>query len=154
MITKLNHEKEEISKEIYRIFQASYQVEAELLQISFQNFPPLKRTANSFQDKTTSFYGFFRASELAAVIEIDKINNVTDICSLIVDPLYFRQGIAKKLLDFAVKLHHTESVVVETGFANKPAIALYEKFGFVLQGKYMTSIGVEKVKFSLEKSKL
>jgi len=151
MITKLNHEKENISKDIHGVFQASYKIEAKLLQVKFQDFPPLKRTVNSFQESTTNFYGFFKASELAAIIEIDKINNTTDICSLVVHPLYFRQGIAKKLLDFAVKLHNSELVIVETGFANKPAIALYEKFGFVLQEKYMTSIGVEKVKFSLVK---
>ncbi|GAA3650617.1 GNAT family N-acetyltransferase [Flavivirga jejuensis] len=154
MITKLNHKKEDVSKEIYRVFQASYRIEAELLQVPFQDFPPLKRTVHGFQESTTNFYGFFKASELAAVIEIDIINNTTDICSLIVHPLYFRQGIAKELLDFAAKLHKSEFVIVETGLANKPAIALYETFGFVLLGKYKTSIGIEKVTFSLEKSNL
>lgn len=154
MIEKLNHKKVEIAEEIHHVFQAAYKIEAELLQVQPQDFPPLKRTVVNFQDSITNFYGFFIASELAAVIEIDKIENVTKICSLVVHPLYFRQGIAKKLLDFSVALFDSEIVVVETGLANKPAITLYEKFGFVFHGKYMTSIGVEKVKFSLNKSKI
>ncbi|MDD7888050.1 GNAT family N-acetyltransferase [Flavivirga sp. 57AJ16] len=152
MIKKLNHKKEQVSKEIYRIFQASYKIEADLLQVKLQDFPPLKRGVNNFQDSATNFYGFWKASELAAVLEIDKVNNITDICSLVVHPLFFRQGIAKKLLDFAVALHHSEIIIVETGFANKPAVALYETFGFIQQGKYMTSIGIEKVKFTLRKT--
>ncbi|MDO5980245.1 GNAT family N-acetyltransferase [Flavivirga spongiicola] len=152
MIRKLNHKKEQVSKDIYHVFQASYKIEAKLLQVKFQDFPPLKRTVNEFQDSTTNFYGFWKASKLAAVIEIDKVNNITDICSLVVHPLFFRQGIAKKLLEFAVELYNSEIIIVETGLANKPAIILYEKFGFVLQGKYMTSIGIEKVKFSFHKT--
>tara|TARA_R110002049_G_scaffold100420_1_gene244464 strand:- start:4217 stop:4672 length:456 start_codon:yes stop_codon:yes gene_type:complete len=151
MIQKLNNKQEEIAKEIYDVFQASYKIEAELLQVEFQDFPPLKRTINSFQNSSTNFYGFYKATKLAAVIEIDKIKNTTDICSLVVHPLFFRQGIAKKLLDFALKLHNSESVIVETGLANKPAIALYEKFGFVLNRNFMTSIGIEKVQFSFSK---
>lgn len=154
MIKKLNHKKVEISEQIYHVFQESYKIEAELLQVKYQDFPPLKRGVNNFQDSTTNFYGFFKANNLTAVIEIDKASNTTGICSLVVHPLYFRLGIAKKLINFSVELHNSEFIVVETGIANKPAIALYEKFGFTLKGKYMTSIGVEKVKFSLNKSKL
>jgi len=151
MIKKLNHKDKETATKIYLVFQASYKIEAELLQVKLDEFPPLKRKVGRFQDSTTNFYGFFKDSEIAAVIEIDFLNNTTDICSLVVHPLHFRQGIAKKLLDFAVKLYNSESVIVETGFANKPAITLYQNFGFVLQGKYMTLIGIEKVKFSLTK---
>ncbi len=154
MIKKLNHTETIIAKEVYHVFQASYKIEADLLQVKFQDFPPLKRTVKDFQGSATYFYGFFQESNLAAVIEIDFINNTTDICSLVVHPSYFRQGIAKKLLEFATKLHTSEFVIVETGLANEPAITLYKKFGFIWQGNYMTSIGIEKVKFSLDKSKL
>lgn len=153
MVETLNHKNVEISKEIHSVFQASYKIEADLLQVKHQDFPPLKRTVKDFQESITSFYGFFQESNLAAVIEIDQINEITDICSLVVHPLYFRQGIAKKLLNFATELYNSKTIIVETGHANKPAIGLYEKFGFQLQEKYMTSIGIEKVKFSLEKSK-
>lgn len=151
MIKKI-HIETKLSKEIWRVFKASYRIEAALLQVKFEDFPPLKRTIKDFQNSITSFYGFFKDENLAAVIEIDLINNTTDICSLVVHPTYFRQGIAKKLLEFAIELHNTDVIIVETGLANKPAIALYEKMGFVLQKKYMTSIGIKKIQFSLNKS--
>ncbi|WP_243396938.1 GNAT family N-acetyltransferase [Flagellimonas pacifica] len=94
MIESLNDKETEIDRYIYRVFQTSYKIEANLLQVNYQDFPPLKRTIKDFQTSATNFYGFFQESNLAAVIEIDE---VTDICSLVVHPSYFRQGIAKQL---------------------------------------------------------
>ncbi|MFC3647392.1 hypothetical protein [Planctobacterium marinum] len=42
MITTLAHHKRTIAEQIHSVFQASYKLEAELIQA--QNFPPLKRT--------------------------------------------------------------------------------------------------------------
>lgn len=149
MIKKLDHRDVSISKEIHHVFQISYIIEAKLLEAL--DFPPLKRTIKNIRESNTEFYGFWEEADLAAVIEIDKGNNVTHICSLVVDPLYFRQGIANKFLKFTVELYNSDIITVETGLANKPAINLYEKFGFKFQEQWMTFVGIEKVKFLLSK---
>lgn len=149
MITKLDHRDLGVSKEIYIVFQISYKIEAKLLDVL--DFPPLKRTIGNIQESNTEFFGYWVESNLAALIEIEKSNAGTHICSLVVDPLHFRQGIANKLLKFTVELSNSEIITVETGLANHPAINLYENFGFKMQGHWMTSVGIEKVKFLLNK---
>lgn len=55
------------------------------------------------------------------------------IHTLVVHPLFFRQGIAEKLLEFA-KLHSIEnemkSIRLDVSIDNLPVIALYEKLGY------------------------
>lgn len=151
MITLLHHKQQDTAEAIHTVFQASYKVEAQFLEVSFDDFPPLNRTVNDLKSSATRFYGFYKEKELAAVIEVDHTQDLLDICSLVVHPNYFRQGIAQQLLKFATKTHPSPLTVVETGYKNEPAKALYEKFGFVYQGKYMTSIGVEKAKFLISR---
>ena len=152
MIKKLDHRDLRISKEIYRVFQISYIIEAKLLDAL--DFPPLKRTIGNIQESNTEFYGYCLESNLAAVIEIEKSNIKMHICSLVVDPLFFRQGIANKFLKFTVELSNSDMITVETGLANQPAINLYENFGFKMQGHWMTSVGIEKVKFLFNKNQI
>ncbi len=149
MITLLNHKQQSTSEAIHTVFQVSYKVEAQFLEVAFNRFPPLNRTINDLKDSSTQFYGFYKEKELAAVIEIDYTQDLLYICSLVVHPNYFRQGIARQLLEFATSTYTSPHIKVETGYKNEPAKALYEKFGFVYQGKYMTNIGVEKAKFSI-----
>ena len=53
--------------------------------------------------------------------------------SLVVDPNYFRRGIASKLIDFVLNHYEVNMFTVETGKDNGPARKLYEGFGFELQ---------------------
>jgi ribosomal protein S18 acetylase RimI-like enzyme len=81
------------------------------------------------------------------VIEIDHNNSATLIRSLVVDPFFFRQGIAKKLMEFVLDTFDSNLFVVETGLENGPATALYEKFGFIEVEQWDTNHGVRKIKF-------
>ena len=149
MIKLLDHKQLPIAKEIYHIFQVSYPVEAKLLGVT--SFPPLERTVNDFQGDTTLFYGYYEGESLAAVMELDANEDYTLIRSLIVDPGFFRKGIASKLVQHAIHYNDVSKILVETGNANAPAKTLYLKNDFIEEKVWMTDIGIEKVGYVLIK---
>ena len=145
MIEKLQNHDIEISKKILSVFQISYMVEAKLLNAT--NFPPLKRTLENYIKSGTEFFGYFINKNLAGVIEIDYNNNFTHIDSLVVDPKFFRQGIARKLMEFVFNKFDSNLFVVETGLENGPATELYKKFDFKEVKQWNTDHGIRKIRF-------
>ena len=144
MIVKIDNKKIEISKEIYSIFQASYKIEAELLKAI--NFPPLNRTTTNLLDCNNVFYAYYLKKDIAGVIEVDHNSESTNIQSLVVSPKYFRQGIAKQLVQFVLDSYTSKLFTVETGLDNKPAIKLYNSFDFEELKKFDTNHGVRKIR--------
>tara|TARA_R110000868_G_scaffold61720_3_gene187355 strand:+ start:91 stop:546 length:456 start_codon:yes stop_codon:yes gene_type:complete len=145
MIEKLQNNEIEISKKIRLVFQASYKVEAKILNAT--DFPPLKRPLENYVKSSTSFFGYLKNEEIVGVIEIKQNNGSTHIRSLVVNPLFFRQGIANKLMKFVLDTFDSKLFVVETGLNNGPATKLYEKFGFIEVKQWDTNHGVRKIKF-------
>ena len=145
MIEKLQNNEIEISKRIRSVFQASYKVEAKLLNAT--DFPPLKRPLENYVKSNTFFFGYLKNEDIAGVIEIDHNNDHTLIRSVVVDPTFFRQGIAKKLMKFVLDTFDSKLFVVENGLENGPATKLYETFGFVEVKQWDTNHGVRKIKF-------
>lgn len=149
MIQRLDHTQISVAENIRRVFRVSYVVEARLIGASF--FPPLHRTLEEFTDATTQFFGYWESEQLAAVMEIKSNSKNTLIQSLVVDPVFFRRGIGGKLVQFALDTFNSEVFNVETGADNRPAIGLYEKFGFRKIKEYVTDQGIRKVR--LEKQR-
>ncbi|MDL5510921.1 GNAT family N-acetyltransferase [Arenibacter sp. M-2] len=149
MIKKITHSEISNAEKLHTLFQESYRIEADLLGVS--DFPPLQRTTSDFQNRNTQFYGVWKGEVLAAAVEINQLKNTLEICSLVVHPKYFRQGIARKLLLFVEDYDNSETLIVETGWANAPAINLYEKFGFQETGEYIGPGGIKKKCFSKTK---
>lgn len=147
MIKKLQHTDLEIAKQIRAIFQVSYAVEAELLKAV--DFPPLKRELESFISSSNDFFGYFENDTLAAVVEIAYRDTFLHIQSLVVDPKFFRKGIAGTVMEFVLKSFDTKLFMVETGVANFPAIELYKKYGFIEVKQWDTAFGIRKVRFEL-----
>jgi ribosomal protein S18 acetylase RimI-like enzyme len=145
MIKRLQNNEIKVSKKIRAVFQVSYKVEAKLLKAI--DFPPLKRPLEDYVISNTVFFGYLKNEELVGVIEIDHNNNYTLIRSLVVDPLFFRQGIARKLMEFTLNTFDSNLFVVETGLENKPASKLYTEFGFIEVKQWDTDHGVRKIKF-------
>lgn len=145
MIKKLQNNDIEISKKIRSVFQVSYKVEAKLLRAV--NFPPLKRPLESYINSNTEFFGYLKNKELAGVIEIDHNDNYTHINSLVIDPKFFRQGIARKLIEFVFNTFDSNLFVVETGLENGPATELYKKFDFKEVKQWNTDHGIRKIRF-------
>jgi ribosomal protein S18 acetylase RimI-like enzyme len=145
MIERLKNNDIEISKKIRSVFQVSYKIEAKLLNAT--DFPPLKRSLENYVNSNTAFFGYLKNKELAGVIEIEHNSDFTHINSLVVDPSFFRQGIARKLMEFVFNTFDSTLFVVETGLENGPATALYKKFGFKEVKQWDTDHGIRKIKF-------
>lgn len=145
MIKQLVNSEVSIASKIWTVWQASYAVEAALIQAT--NFPPLKRSIEDFTTSNTKFFGFWEDSELAAVIEVKVEKDYVHIQSLVVHPSHFRKGIAQKLLDFTFSTLETRTYTVETGLANTPASALYLKNGFIEVKQWDTDHGIRKIGF-------
>ncbi len=148
MIQKLQHKDIAISEKIRSVFQASYAVEAILLNAV--DFPPLKRKLDAFIECDNLFWGFILNDELAGVIEIDKNSTGVHIQSLVVNPNFFRQGIGRKLTEFILNSFDTKLFTVETGVKNEPATKLYKKLGFVEVNQWNTDHGIRKIGFELK----
>jgi len=142
-IKLLNHTDLYIAERIYQLFQKSYSIEAKLIGVD--SFPPLERTLDNIQDSKTQFWGYYKNDNLAAIAEIELTNKLLDINSFVVSTTFFRQGIGSDLLGYLLTNLSFEFAVVETATANKPAISLYKKFGFIETKKWLTEIGIEKV---------
>ncbi|AIY06511.1 alanine acetyltransferase [Planococcus sp. PAMC 21323] len=127
MISKLNHQDEQIAKKIYQIQQAAYRIEAELM--GFNDIPQLHETVQELQKSKELFIGYSQ-EQLQGVISYQVEEETVDIHRLVVDPIYFRQGIGKKLVSYLLKKYRGYKFTVSTGTANKPAIGLYKMFGF------------------------
>ena len=93
MIERLQNSDLEVSKNIQSVFQSSYKVETNLLNVN--NFPPLQKPLKNYINSKTDFFGFLKDGNLAGVIEFEHNNSLTVINSLVVNPNFFRQGIAK-----------------------------------------------------------
>jgi ribosomal protein S18 acetylase RimI-like enzyme len=145
MIQKLQHTNIETATKIRSVFQVSYAVEAKLLKAL--DFPPLKRPLESYIHSNTVFFGYYKNKELAGVVEIDHNNNFTHINSLVVAPKFFRQGVAKSLMEFVFNTYDSNLFVVETGLDNGPATKLYLKFGFKEAKQWDTDHGIRKIRF-------
>ena len=145
MIKRLKNNDLEIAKKIRSVFQLSYKVEANILNAT--DFPPLKRPLENYVNSNTAFFGYLKNQKLAGVIEIEHNNNFTHINSLVVDPVFFRQGIARKLMEYVFNTFDSKLFVVETGLENGPATKLYKKFDFKEIKQWNTDHGVRKIQF-------
>ena len=145
MIVKLQNADVEIASKIRSVFQVSYAIEAAILKAV--DFPPLKRNLESFLNSPNTFYGYFINHELAGVVEIDQTNNKIHIQSLVVDPRFFRQGIASKLIDFVFHSYDSNVFTFETGLDNEPATTLYKKCNFKEVKQWDTDHGIRKIRF-------
>jgi len=144
LIYKLNNQDIDVANNIRKVFYDSYSVEAKILKAV--DFPPLTRSLVEYIQTDTVFYGCHKDNLLAGVIEIRDCDNKIHIQSLVVDPLFFKQGAASKLMTFVLDNFNSEHLFVETGIDNIPAIQLYEKFGFKQVKQWLTNHGIIKVK--------
>ena len=126
MIEKLNLKDLETAKSVLDLQIASYKIEAEL--IGFYEIPPLKDTIDSLKVCDEIFYGYRINGILAGIISYKIIENILDIHRVAIHPLFFRMGIAGKLLNFIEGLEsNINKIVVSTGKENLPAVNLYLK---------------------------
>ncbi len=152
-ISRLTHHDNRQAAQIWNLFQAAYEIEAQVLGL--QNFPPLNRTIHQIQKAKTTFYGCCSNTRLVAAMEIDWCNKSTfHIDSFGVSPKHFRQGFGSKLLTGVLDELEWQQVTVATAVANAPARHLYQKHGFYPQKYWLTADNISMVTLLLEKSRL
>lgn len=147
MIQTLDHKDQQVAQSIRSVFQASYAIEAKLLNAT--DFPPLKRALEEYLESRNTFYGYYLAEDLAGVVEVKVEESNTHIQSLVVHPRFFRQGIGSALVQFVLENYNTKTFTVETGLANEPAKDLYYGFNFRKVKEYDTEFGIRKIAFLL-----
>lgn len=154
MIVQLQHQNRETAEQIRDVQIPAYRVEADL--IGFDGIPALHETTEQLMQSGETFYGYMKDGKLAGAIAYEtdegevhddhadheshlehaKYGAQINITRLVVHPDYFRQGIAGELLRYVFALHaDAQQFAVHTGAKNRPAIHLYEKYGFTLTGE-------------------
>lgn len=146
MITLLRHQAPTLAQQIYRLQQAAYSVERDL--IDYPDFPPLQVTAAEIQAETELFLGYWQDTRLLGVISFQVNPQLLDIGRLIVDPQAFRRGIASALL-YEVERYSEpgDKLTVSTAAKNLPAVRLYQKHGYQLTERTTLPDGLELVRF-------
>jgi len=146
MIEKLNLKDIETTKSILELQIASYKIEADM--IGFYEIPPLKDTLESLKECEEIFYGYYRNNVLMGIISFKIIESILDIHRVAIHPLYFRMGIAGKLINFIEGLEsNIKKVIVCTGKDNLPAVNLYLKYGYKKKNDFEISKGIFMTKF-------
>jgi ribosomal protein S18 acetylase RimI-like enzyme len=125
---------------ILELQQFAYQTEARLA--GFREPPLLPDGIPSIRQSGEAFFGMFAGNresglqesdaQLIGAISAANRSRTTEICRLMVHPDYMRQGIGSALLEHLLAAYKQSPLFTVTVNArNVPAIALYEKFGFV-----------------------
>ena len=107
----------------------AYAVEAAL--IGSDGIPAITETLEQLHAAGESWLGSFDAGGLNGAVAWRRLDDGTlDICRLVVAPRAFRQGVATALLDELDRRFPGSPMMVSTGSANEPALALYRRRGF------------------------
>jgi ribosomal protein S18 acetylase RimI-like enzyme len=109
--------------------RAAYLVEADL--IGFHDLPPLRDDPATLRASGETFLGAYDEDGLAGAVSYRIEGTELDIHRLVVDPTRFRRGLGRRLLEAAeARAPRPGRVVVSTGAANAPALALYASAGY------------------------
>ena len=144
-ISALNHREPPVAARIHAILFAAYRVEAALLQAEV--FPPLSRTRGDVRRSANEFFGYLARRRIVGILELEAggaSGAPVTIAALGVEPGYFRRGIGRALVRFALA-RVNGAVRVTTGAGNEPALALYRQFGFRVVGRSRSAHGIELV---------
>ncbi|MBW4083790.1 N-acetyltransferase [Paenibacillus sp. S150] len=147
-IYRLDLQDGDILSELWSLQHKAYRLEAEI--IGFHEIPPLLETRDMLSRSAETFYGSFDDSgELTGAVAVqEEAPGKLTVTRMMVNPDFFRQGVAGKLLEYIFEQYpDMEQYIVSTGKLNVPAVALYTKHGFVPAGFEEVAPGVELIEF-------
>lgn len=124
---------------VFEIQRAAYGIEADL--IGFDGIPVLAETLADLRGSASllEWAGIRSEGSIVAAMATRSDRGVREIDRLVVDPAWFRCGLARALVS---TLADRGSVTVSTGTANLPAIELYESMGFTRDSTEAIAPGV------------
>ena len=103
----------------------------ELGSLVNSNFFNIYKLEDILSNEYDYLYGFYSNNRLVAFIHVNKLYEVMDIVNIVVNPEYRRQGIATKLIEYAIEqFDDLKSIMLEVNESNYNAISLYNKNGF------------------------
>ncbi len=129
MISLVDIHQSEVAQQIYTLQKAAYRVEGEL--IGYPALPPLLESLKTLQQSSEQFLAFQEGGQIAGVLAYTRSANALEICRMMVSPVYFRRGIASKLLAAVETIEAAvNQILVSTAAQNQPALTLYQKHGY------------------------
>jgi len=132
--TPLDLTDEAIAGAVLELQRAAYAVEAGL--IGSDGIPALTETLDALRAAGEEWLGIVDDEGLAGAVSWRALGDGTiDIHRLVVAPRALRRGVASALLDGLDGAFPERSMVVSTGSANEPALALYRRRGFGVVGE-------------------
>ncbi len=133
-----------IADRIVEIQLAAYAVEAAL--IGFDGIPQLSETSDQVRSRTDLHWhgAFDDDGRLVGQIAWERIDDVTDIGRLAIDPMAARRGWGRRLVRAVPR---DQATIVSTGTENEPATNLYRDEGFVEVGRTEVAPGVFTTQF-------
>ncbi|MEK0317079.1 GNAT family N-acetyltransferase [Cohnella sp. 56] len=136
-VHKLDLSSEENAGDVWRLQHAAYRIEAELIGVP--DLPPLHDTIASLQAADETFWGCRDDDgELIGAIAAERADDGTAVISrMMVHPEHFREGVATALIGHLLaQWPDAASWEVTAEARNRPAIALYERFGFQSEASF------------------
>ncbi|NGZ77896.1 GNAT family N-acetyltransferase [Saccharibacillus alkalitolerans] len=144
MIDRVDMEDDLLVHRLLQLQTTAYRLEAKL--IGFDEIPPLADTFETLKRSSDTFYGYTaKSGELAGAVAVEEeMPGELTLTRMMVHPDFFRQGIASRLIEYVFAHYPDFSVyIVSTGSRNRPAMRLYEKFGFVPFKRENIAPGIE-----------
>jgi ribosomal protein S18 acetylase RimI-like enzyme len=120
-----------VAQAIHAVLLLAHAQEARLLQV--EDFEPMAQAPEDLQQGDALFLGALRGEELLACVSLvpDDEPGQIAIGALVVHPAEQRRGLARALVNEALRRCAGRVVSVTTGALNAPALALYRGLGFV-----------------------
>jgi GNAT superfamily N-acetyltransferase len=136
-----------IASELLKLQRRAYRVDADL--IGTDQIPPLRETLADLQACGETFLGARVDAALAGAISWRVNGETIDLHRLVVDPAHFRKGVGLALVRAALAAEpQARRAIVQTGAANEPARALYEREGFVAIDEVEPTPGLRVARFT------
>ncbi len=126
-----------MSFEIKRLSEENSAAVAEIEKLCFSTPWSEATISSEIKSGFSDFFGAFSEEKLAGYIGGRTVAGETEIFNVAVSPEFRRKGIAKALIGKfieTVRKKETQVIFLEVRASNLPAIALYEKNGFVFCG--------------------
>src|SRR5690606_36983681 len=91
-----------IAAQVWEIQMAAYRYEAAL--IDYPALPPLRQSVADLQASAEEFIGYVVETSIWGALSYEIADKSLDITRLIVNPAYFRRGIARQLLAYVEQI--------------------------------------------------
>lgn len=132
---------------LLRLQHTSYALEAELL--GSHSLPPLQQDEAGLTAWRGRWLTAWDGTDLVGAIAWWEGDDHVEIDKVMVSPTAMRRGIASTLLGQVLDRASGREVLVATGRANAPAVALYGKHGFRAEAEEHVPPGIWVTRFRL-----